>query len=255
MAHFGWRAAFIAFGLVSLLWLLPWLVVTRGGAVTASVGPIMRPLPYRVLLKQRALWGSSLGAFCSFYSYYFLLTWLPLFLVKAHGFSVKEMAQIGASIYAVHAASSATIGWASDRWIASGGFVNRVRKSAMVVGMLGAAGSIFMCANANPRGSALLLMMAAFFFGLGSPQIFAIAQTLGGSRAAGQWMGLQNAVGNLAGILAPLLTGVVVDRTGEYFWAFVVVGAVLLIGAVAWGAVIPRVEPVRWPDELAIAEL
>jgi MFS family permease len=254
MAHYGYRAGFLVFGVASLMWLWPWLTATRG-TVIRTPHPDGRPVSYSAILRQRAAWGTSLGHFCSNYGLYFVLTWLPLYFVKARGFSVAQISVIAAAVYGVYAASAALTGWASDRWIASGGFVNRVRKSAMVVGMLGAAGSIFMCANANPRGSALLLMMAAFFFGLGSPQIFAIAQTLGGSRAAGQWMGLQNAVGNLAGILAPLLTGVVVDRTGEYFWAFVVVGAVLLIGAVAWGAVIPRVEPVRWPDELAIAEL
>ena len=135
MAHYGWRAGFIAFGLVSFLWLLPWLAVTKSGAVTAGGASDMLPLPYGDLLKRRALWGASVGAFCSFYSYYFLLTWLPLFLVKAHGFNVKEMAQIGAGIYAVHAASSAVIGWASDRWILTGTSPDRVRKSLLVGGL------------------------------------------------------------------------------------------------------------------------
>ena len=94
-----------------------------------------------------------------------------------------------------------------------------------------------------------LFIAAAVFFGLQTPQVCAIAQTLGGPRAAGQWMGLQNLIGNLAGIIAPLLTGFIVDETGEYFWAFAVTGVVGLIGALAWGLVIPRVEPVRWPDE------
>ena len=97
--------------------------------------------------------------------------------------------------------------------------------------------------------AALLLLIAAFFFGMGSPQIFAIAQTLGGPRAAGQWVGFQNTVGNLAGIAAPIVTGFVIDRTGEYFWAFVLAGAISLIGIFAWGVIIPRVQPVRWPDD------
>lgn len=184
-----------------------------------------------------------------------MLTWLPLYLVKARGFSVAEMSIIGAAVYGIYAASAALTGWASDRWITGGRSVNRVRKSIVITGMLGTSATMFMCANAGPLMSALLLAIAAVFFGTSSPQIFAIAQTLGGSRAAGQWMGLQNAVANFAGIIAPLLTGVVVGRTGEYFWAFVVVGAVSLLGAVAWGAVIPQVEPVRWLEELAGSEL
>jgi len=77
------------------------------------------------------------------------------------------------------------------------------------------------------------------------PIIFAIAQTLGGPRAAGQWMGIQNLVGNLAGVIAPALTGFVVDRTGEYYWAFAIAAGVALLGSLAFGVLIPRIEPVH----------
>jgi MFS family permease len=239
MAHFGWRAAFVAFGLASLLWLLPWLAVTRGGAVTTGVASAMRPLPYRELLRQRALWGSSIGAFCSFYSYYFLLTWLPLYLVKAHGFSVKEMAQIGAGIYAVHAASSALFGWASDRWIVRGVSPNRVRKSLLVGGLAGIAVLMLLCSSAGSTAAIGLLAATAVLFGTQTPNIYALAQTLGGPRAAGQWMGVQNLIGNLAGIAAPLVTGVVLDKLDSYFWAFAISAAVAVAGCAAFGFLIP----------------
>lgn len=248
MVRFGWRAAFIAFGLISLLWLLPWVVVTRGGAATAGSGSTMRPLPYLTILKQRALWGSSLGCFCSFYAYYFVLAWLPLFLVKAHGFSVKEMAQIGAGVYAVHAASSAAVGWLSDRWIIAGASPNRVRKTLLVSGLVGVAVLMMACAQAGATLSIFLLASTAALFGTQTPNIYALSQTLGGPRAAGQWMGVQNMIGNLAGVAAPLLTGFVLDSTGEYFWAFVIAAGVALIGILAFGILIPKIEPVVWPE-------
>jgi MFS family permease len=248
MARFGWRPAFIAFGLISLIWLLPWVVVTRGGAATAGSGSTMRPLPYMTILKQRALWGSSLGSFCSFYAYYFVLAWLPLFLVKAHGFSVKEMAQIGAGVYAVHAASSAAVGWLSDRWIIAGASPNRVRKTLLVSGLVGVAVLMMACAQAGATLSIFLLASTAALFGTQTPNIFALSQTLGGPRAAGQWMGVQNMIGNLAGVVAPLLTGFVLDSTGEYFWAFAIAAGVALIGILAFGILIPKIEPVVWPE-------
>jgi hypothetical protein len=106
-----------------------------------------------------------------------------------------------------------------------------------------------LCADVTPVGAVALLGAAAAFLGFVSPQLLSIAQTLGGSRAAGQWMGLQNTVGNFAGIVAPLVTGIVVDRTGTYSLAFVVVGVVSLLGTLAWGLLIPKVAPERWPDE------
>jgi len=248
MARFGWRSAFIAFGLISLIWLLPWVVVTRGGAATAGSGSTMRPLSYLTILKQRALWGSSLGSFCSFYAYYFVLAWLPLFLVKAHGFSVKEMAQIGAGVYAVHAASSAAVGWLSDRWIIAGASPNRVRKTLLVSGLVGVAVLMMACAQAGATLSIFLLASTAALFGTQTPNIFALSQTLGGPRAAGQWMGVQNMIGNLAGVVAPLLTGFVLDSTGEYFWAFAIAAGIALIGILAFGILIPKIEPVMWPE-------
>jgi MFS family permease len=248
MASFGWRAAFIAFGLVSLVWLLPWFVVTRGGGVTAEVRQGTRPLPYLMILRKRALWGASLGQFCSTYAYYFVLTWLPLFLVKAHGFSVGEMAQIGAGIYAIHAASAALTGWASDRWIIAGSSPNRVRKTLLVAGLIGVAILMSACAGAGSTAVIVLLAATAALFGTQTPNLFAISQTLGGPRAAGQWMGVQNLIGNLSGVLAPLVTGFVVDRTGEFFWAFAIAAAVALIGSFAFGVLIPSIEPVIWPE-------
>jgi MFS family permease len=254
MVRFGWRVAFIGFGLASLLWLLPWLYVTRGGAATYG-GEHGAPLPYWTLLKKRALWGASIGQFCSTYSYYFMLTWLPLILVKSYGYSVKEMAQIGAGVYAIHAASSALMGWTSDRWIMAGASANRARKTMLVAGLIGIAGVMMVCASAVSTAAVLLLAVAAALHGTQTPNVFAISQTLGGPRAAGQWMGVQNLVGNLAGVTAPALTGFVVDHTGRFYWAFAIAAAMALLGALAYGVLIARIEPVVWPAELTPARV
>jgi MFS family permease len=248
MARFGWRAAFVAFGLVSLVWLLPWILATRGGAATAGPASGQRPMPYLIILKNRSLWGASIGQFCSTYAYYFVLSWLPIFLVKVHGFSVSEMAQIGAGVYAVHAASAATMGWVSDRWIIAGASPNRVRKTLLVTGLIGVAILMMVCANAGSTLAIVLLVTTAALFGTQTPNLFAISQTLGGPRAAGQWMGVQNLIGNLSGVVAPVVTGFVVDRTGEFFWAFTIAAGVALLGSLAFGVLIPRIEPVVWPE-------
>ncbi|HWS68661.1 MAG TPA: hypothetical protein VN325_38320 [Steroidobacteraceae bacterium] len=70
-----------------------------------------------------------------------------------------------------------------------------------------------------------------------------------GPRAAGQWMGIQNLVGNLSGVVAPLVTGYVVDRTGHFYWAFAIAAAITLAGSLAFGIVIRCVEPVVWADD------
>jgi ACS family D-galactonate transporter-like MFS transporter len=165
-----------------------------------------------------------------------------------HGFSVSEMAQIGAGVYAVHAASSAAMGWVSDRWIISGASPNRVRKTLLVSGLIGVAILMMVCANAGSTLAIVLLVSTAALFGTQTPNLFAISQTLGGPRAAGQWMGVQNLIGNLSGVVAPVVTGFVVDRTGEFFWAFTIAAGVALLGSLAFAVLIPRIEPVVWPE-------
>ena len=64
-------------------------------------------------------------------------------------------------------------------------------------------------------------------------------------------MGVQNFLGNLSGVIAPLATGFIVDRTGEYFWAFAVASAVAIVGCIAFWLLIPSIEPVVWPDDRA----
>ncbi|MEO8927786.1 MAG: hypothetical protein ABI306_11560, partial [Caulobacteraceae bacterium] len=65
-------------------------------------------------------------------------------------------------------------------------------------------------------------------------------------RAAGKWIGFQNGVANLAGIVGPIITGLVVDRTGGYGWAFAIAAVIALIGVIGWGVIVPKVAPLDW---------
>ena len=252
MADFGWRAVFIGMGVVSLFWLIPWYFATHRGVSSATETSTVAPVPFRHILRKRGLWGTAAGLFCLNYSYYFVLSWLPLILVKSRGFSVKQMAVIGAVVYCIHALSCALIGAASDRLIRHGASPNRVRKGLIVAGSLGAAATIALTANADPRTTIFLLGVYGFFGEFTTPMIFAITQTLAGARAAGQWYGLQGVAGQLAGVFAPIITGVIVDRTGQFAWAFTIAAAVLLTGAFVWAFIVPRMEPIRWSDDVNV---
>ena len=246
MAQMGWRQVFILFGLVSLLWLWPWLVATRHLSA-ADDGPKVDTAPsFRAILARREAWGAGLGHFCINYGFYFVISWMPLYLVKSRGFSVSQMAELGGLIYLVYAASSLTVGWSSDRWMAAGGSATLVRKTIICSGNVLTALAMLGCMIGSAPVAIASLFAAGVSFGFGSPNIFAIGQTLAGPRAAGKWVGFQNCVGNLAGIVAPIVTGFVVDSTGEFTWAFAVAGLVSLIGVVGWGLIIPRIAVIDW---------
>jgi MFS family permease len=100
-----------------------------------------------------------------------------------------------------------------------------------------------------------MLVMATVSYGITCSNVWAITQTLAGPAAAGRWTGLQNFMGNLAGILAPALTGIVVDRTGHFFWAFAITACVSLLGSIAYIFAIGPVEPVIWNYEKRLEAL
>ena len=90
------------------------------------------------------------------------------------------------------------------------------------------------------------LALSGLCQGLISPMVFTIGQTLSGPDAAGRWMGVQNLIGNLAGVTAPVITGFIVDATGSFRYAFLIAAAFSVVAVFAWGIVIERVEPVAW---------
>jgi MFS family permease len=246
IAEIGWRNVFLLFGLVSLLWLVPWWATTREASARADVASDDRAPSYVAIMRCREAWGASLGHFCGNYAIYFMLSWIPLYLVKARGISVTHMAEIGGLIYLAYSASICFAGWLSDRLVRSGANASRVRKVSVVGGLTVTAASFLVTAIGDVTVSIASLFCAGIAFGFCTPNIWAIGQILAGPRAAGKWAGLQNCIANLAGIVAPLITGLVVDRTGQFFWAFVVAAAVSLAGTLAWGVLIPEIAPVKF---------
>jgi MFS family permease len=249
MARFGWRGMFIGLGVVTIVWLWPWLAVSRGLAIGAHQDAPRLPVSYAAILRRRSFWGAALGHFSINYAFYFVITWLPTFLVTAGGFTVSQMAGIAAAIYGIYAAATVLAGAASDRWIHRGGSPTAVRKTFAVVSALGTAVSIATSAWVEPRSAVWLLGAAAIFFGLATPTMFAMTTTLAGPRAAGRWAGAQNVAGQVAGVIAPIITGFIVDRSGSFSGAFSVSAAAAMLALVSWGLVIQQVETTRWPDE------
>jgi ACS family D-galactonate transporter-like MFS transporter len=249
MGRYGWRSFFLFLGLISLLWLLPWFRwMPRERDKHANAGnPHDSDTPGILeILKLRSAWGTCAALACLDYLSYFLLTWVPTYLVRGRNFSMEQMATTMGAAYVLCAVVAATCGWLSDRWIIAGATPTLVRKGFTSVGMAGAALFVMPCVLAGPRLATMMVILVAMSLGACSSNVWAITQTLAGPRAAGRWTGIENFVGNLGGAVAPALTGLVLGRTGHYFWAFTITAAVSLLGALSWAFWIGRVEPVVW---------
>ncbi|MGA9794126.1 MAG: MFS transporter [Rhizomicrobium sp.] len=247
MVQFGWRTMFVVFGVLALFWLLPWLRFTRRMPAPAQEpADLQPPPPLADMLSLREMWGCIIGHFTGNYYLYFILSWLPLYLVRERGLGIGEMAAISGLSYALFGICSLAAGWLADRWIAAGASVNRVRKTNAVVGYLGIAVCLTGVALGTRSQAIAWLMLSNVFSGMGGTSLWAITQTIAGPRAAARWVGFQNCLANFAGIFAPLITGFIADRTGSFVDAFLVTSAVAVVGALAWGLMIPRVQPVDW---------
>jgi sugar phosphate permease len=245
MARFGWRPIFIVLGLGSMIWLLPWLRCMPDSPPRLGGGSEKGP-GIREILSKRSAWATFAGHFCSNYFLYFLLTWLPFYLIRERHFSMNSMAGMGALAYVVMAVTTTATGWISDRAIAAGATPTRVRKACTGCGLGFTSIIAAVTAVSDPTLSMVFLLLACIAFGIYASSHWAITQTIAGPQAAGKWSGLQNFVANLAGVAAPAVTGFVVQKTGHFFWAFTVSSTVVLAGAAVYLFALGPVEPVQW---------
>ena len=249
MARFGWRPFFIVLGLASMLWILPWLKWMPKKQYAKQTKTTGVPNLFEFLLL-RSAWGTCIGLFCGNYVNYFLITWLPFYLVRERHFSMDTMAKIGGIAYLLAALACTIAGWLSDRWIAGGATPSVVRKT-FTGGGIGLSGIFLgLAVVSGPWVCVGLVILGVVAFGISASNIWAITQTLAGQRATGRWVGFQSFFGNMSGMVAPAVTGYVLQRTGHFHWAFLIVAAVAFAGAASWILLVGRVEPVIWDRKL-----
>ncbi len=234
----GWRGLFLITGGAGLIWLIPWLaraprVLTPIAAGAGGAGP-----GWRELLRRRDVWGTSGGLGCANYAWYFLLSWLPSYLVKERQFSMNSLSLGGALPFFLMALTSIGGGLLSDRWIARGASPVRVRRGFLVVGLLMTA--VFLPTVLLPRIEWALagLVLSCLSMGVYASNLWPLTQTLAGPMAAARWTGFQNALGNIAGIVSPIVTGWIVGYTGRYAFAFLAASLACVAGAASFGLLV-----------------
>jgi MFS family permease len=244
LAGFGWRPMFFAFGLATLIWLLPWQRVVN--SLPKGHEDEHEPMvPVSRLVGRWSLWAMGIGHACSNYGFYFLLAWLPLYLVQQRGLSIQEMTLLATLGYAVQAAAALTWGHISDRWTRSGRSEAKMRRAMLIAGQLVLSASILGIALSQSMVTvAILLCLAGAATASLSCNLYAVAQMFAGPRAAGTWIGFQNAVGNLSGILQPIIAGILIDSSG-YDGAFYLAAGVAAFGGLWWAVGVPAIEQVN----------
>ena len=232
---YGWRPFFFWMGAASLLWLIPWVKMIPKEEPALAVTGDPEQVPMSKLLRQWNPWVTFLGLFGFNYAFYFLLTWLPSYLVNERHYTMQKMAVIGALPFCATAVSAILTALYADRKIAAGAPAADTRRRLLTIGLV-IAGTTLFGATLESQELAMLCMIVAFSgLGMFTANCWAITQTLCSVNSVGAWTGCQNCVGNMGGVVAPILTGVLIQQTGTYAAAFVAAAGMLFFSAVMYG--------------------
>lgn len=230
----GWRLLFIATGLAGGLWLIPWAIVAPRHVREAKVAdtPAAPPVRWLAVAATPLFWGVTLGAFFYSYYWYFILTWVPSYLLRVHGYSNLKMGAVVSAPLALTAVTSLAAGVVADRVIKRTRVpALTVRKAFVTLGFVLSC-SIVMLASLAPGANLLpLFLLSMGGMGFGVSNYWALTHLFSPAHLIGRAIGYQNMVAQLAGVAAPVVTGLLVGPGNRFTTAIVIAGLSPLVAA------------------------
>lgn len=184
--------------------------------------------------KYRSVWCMMFGQMCFNVVYYGLLTWMPTYLHKVHGFDIKSMGSASFIIFFSGFVGEQVGGWISDKWKDAGGRPNTVMRSLFGFAAIVTTVSIFSVAYVSNPIAVVALLSSTLFFLRWCGLFWCIPAMIGTRNHVGYLGGLMNLAGNLSGVGVPIIVGLIVQFTGSYFLAlmlFAVGGVGLLLSS------------------------
>jgi MFS family permease len=176
------------------------------------------------------VWGLGLSAVFYGYFWYFCLTWLPSYLIISRGFTYAKMGTFAALPLVAMAVSCVAFGRLADR-IAWTHAPLRIRKAFVTVGFL-LASSIALIPIAQSSTEVLAILLFSFIaIGFAGANYWAITELVSPPRLVGRLVGGQNAVAQLGGVSAPIITGLLVGNSHDFRRSFFLAAICLPVSA------------------------
>jgi MFS family permease len=247
-----WRTGFIVAGAIGLVVLIPWVLFyrkpedanwlseteraeildKRDASATATASG--KGLTLSDLLRSKTMWGLALTQGCAVYTQYLFLTWLPNYLQTSRDLDILKTGFYTAIPYLGAMLLSVLVGRLSDRLLDGKSALGGKRRLMVVAAMLSSA-LIVLAPIVEPTWAIILLLMISLT-GISSSIGLNVALTndvLRDVGSAGKAVSLVVIGGNLFGIMAPVVTGYVVQGSGGFSWAFGIAGLLLFTGAMS----------------------
>ncbi len=193
------------------------------------------------LFKSRMLVGIFIGQYCVNAITYFFMTWFPNYLVTARHFSILH-AGIVASLPAICGCiGGLSSGFISDGILKRSGNLSIARKIPITIGLL-LSSSIILC-NYTDSNTIVIAFMCLAFFGKGFGSLgWTVISDTAPKKIVGIASGVFNGLGNLAGIIVPIVIGILVDRSGSFNSALVFVGVHGVIAVLSYWLIVGKIQ-------------
>lgn len=252
IAQFNWRLAFIITGVGSLLFCMFWFFwydEQKGRVFAKSVDAEIelekQIVPWLKLLTNRNILGLFVAKFGANYLYFMFLTWIPSYLVMERGFSILEMGVYASLPFVVAFITQPLTGFVSDFIIRRGFSKTLARKGVLVIAQALSATIIAVAFVDDPMIAILILTVNIAAASTIGGMMQTMASEIAPFGMAATVTGAMNTVGAIAGVLAPTLTGIIVEMTGSFQMALLVAGGLIVLAAVIILFVIQKIEPIR----------
>jgi MFS family permease len=234
---YNWQLMFFATGIIGLIWLVPWLLLVRKDAPTTIESRAevkATSLSFGAIMASPMVWGTLIVCFCYNYFTFYCMTWMPAYLVEQRGLSLERSGLYTFFSFAGIAVVALGAGWVADRLIERGSDAVFVRKAFVIAGFLGACTVILGAYTTSVPMALFWNVFSLSFIGLATANNLALCRlTLIPSSAVGLVTGVQQVATALAGIVAPILSGWLLQVSGGYEAPMQVIFVFLMIGAIA----------------------
>jgi len=265
VATLGWRALFIIAGLIGLGFAGIWLwryrdphtstkvnqaeldhITAGGGVVTATEHVAFSWKDVGWLMKQRQIFGASIGQFATNATLVFFLTWFPTYLVTERNMPWLKVGWLAVLPFIAASVGVLVGGQLSDWLVKRSGSATFGRKLPIVGGLL--MSSTIILAAFIESDALVIAVMSLAFFGQGMSNLgWTLISDVAPKRLIGLTAGVFNFCTNLAGIVTPILIGVVVAATGSFFGGLAFIGAMALLGAFSYTFLVGEVRRIGEP--------
>lgn len=250
VADFGWRTMFFSICALGVIWGIAWYWLFRDrpeessyvneaekkliqGSCSEKVIAEKNQVDWRVILTHPALVANNIAYFAFGYMLFFATLWLPGYFLSQHGLNLKSVGWY-LTIPWLSASLFLKAGGILSDWLYQKTGSSRLSRSHLIWSsqLLAAIFFILMGFTHSLSYSLLYLSLGLGFGFMPQPAFFSTNIDVAKQRS-GSSQGVTSSCLSLAGIVAPLLTGWLIDLTGNYQGAFLLLAGLTIVAVFA----------------------